>query len=130
MYSNNECAVKIGHRRTVYFTQKQGVRQGCSLSPTLFNIYINELAQQLEKSTTHGPILLDTEVKFLLFADDLVLMSTTEEGLQEKLNILRNFCKTRALKINTGKTRKGPALRRRNSKLTEILSNTQQNISI
>ena len=37
MYSNNKCSVKIGRQ---LFAQKRGVRQG--LSPTLFNIYINE----------------------------------------------------------------------------------------
>ena len=41
MYTNNKCAVKIGKKHTNFFTQGRGVRQGCSLSPTLFNIYIN-----------------------------------------------------------------------------------------
>ena len=44
IYSENKCGVKIGDQRTEFFTSKWGVRQGCSLSPTLFNIYINELA--------------------------------------------------------------------------------------
>ena len=45
MYTNNKCAVKIGKKHTHFFPQGRGVRQGCSLSPTLFNIYIKELAR-------------------------------------------------------------------------------------
>jgi hypothetical protein len=48
MYTNHKCAVKIGKKHTHFFPQGRGVRQGCSLSPTLFNIYINELARALE----------------------------------------------------------------------------------
>ncbi len=51
MYTASQCAVKIGNQRTEFFPQGRGVRQGCSLSPTLFNIYINQLANILE----HGP---------------------------------------------------------------------------
>ena len=40
MYTNM-CAVKIGIKHTHFFPQGCGVRQGCRLSPTLFNIYIN-----------------------------------------------------------------------------------------
>ncbi|KAL2076716.1 hypothetical protein ACEWY4_027687 [Coilia grayii] len=68
MYLDNKCAIKIDNSRTDYFTQGRGVRQGCSLSPTLFNIYINELAVQLEQSTAPGLPLNNMEVKFLLFA--------------------------------------------------------------
>ncbi len=81
MYSNNQCAIKIGNKRTEIFTQGRGVRQGCPLSPTLFNIYINELAKVLEQSSAPGLTLHDSNIKFLLFADDLVLLSPTEEGL-------------------------------------------------
>ncbi len=82
MYKHNKCAVKIHNQRTEYFTQGRGGKQGCSLSPTLFNIYINELADELERSAAPGLTLLDTDIKYLLYADDLILLSPTSEGLQ------------------------------------------------
>jgi hypothetical protein len=42
--------LKIGNKHTDVFSQGCGVRQGCSFSPTLFNIYINELQRALEQS--------------------------------------------------------------------------------
>ena len=86
MYTNNKCAVKIGKK-----PQGRGVRQGCSLSPTLFNIYINELARAPEQSAAPGLNLLESEVKCLLFAYDLVLLSPTKEGLQQHLDLLHRF---------------------------------------
>ena len=81
------------------------MRQGCSFSPTLFNIYINKLAQALEKSAAPGLTLLESEVKCLRFADDLVLLSPTKEGLQQHLDILHRFCQTWALTVNLSKTK-------------------------
>ncbi|MGH0143690.1 UNVERIFIED_CONTAM: hypothetical protein FKN15_018547 [Acipenser sinensis] len=105
MYTENKCAVKIGNKRTDFFTQGWGVRQGCSLSPTLFNIYINELATILEQSADPGLTLHDTEIKFLLYADDLVLLSPTEQGLQRNLALLEQYCQTWALAVNFKKTK-------------------------
>ena len=81
------------------------MRQGCSLSPTLFNIYINELARALEQSAAPGFTLLDSEFKWLLFADDLVLLTPTKEGLQQHLDLLHRFCQTWALTVNLSKTK-------------------------
>ena len=95
---DNKSAEKIDNSRTEYFTQGHGVRQGCSLSPTLFNIYVNELAVLLEQSTAPGLPLNNTEVKFLLFADDLVLLSPSKQGLQQHLDL--TFCQNWALTVN------------------------------
>lgn len=105
MYSGAKCAIKIGSKRTDYIPQECGVRQGCPLSPTLFNLYINELATILEMSTTTGPTLNNIDAKFLLFADDLVLLSPTANGLQMQLGLLQNFCQTWALAVNNNKTK-------------------------
>ncbi len=64
------------------------MRQGCSLSPTLFNIYINELAVQFEQSTVPGLTLQDKNIKLLLYADDLVPAE----------DLLENYCQNWALK--------------------------------
>ena len=66
MYTGNKCGIKIGNQRTDFFIQERGVRQGCNLSTTLFNIYINELATMLEQSSVPGLMLQDKEVKLLL----------------------------------------------------------------
>ncbi len=71
---------------------KRGVQQGCGLSPNTVNIYINELAVQFEQSTAPGLTLQDKNIKFLLYADDLVLLSSTPQGLQQHLDLLENYC--------------------------------------
>jgi hypothetical protein len=40
-----------------------------------------------------------------MYADDMVLLSPTAEGLQEKLNLLNTYCKDWCLKVNTQKTK-------------------------
>ena len=105
MYTNNMCSIKIGHKRTDFISQERGVRQGCCLSPALFNIYINELASILELSTVPGLTLHNTEIKFLLYADDLILLSPTKEGLQQSLDLLDRYCQTWALAVNLKKTK-------------------------
>ena len=97
MYTKNKCEVKMDKKRAHFFPQGRGGRQGCSLSPTLFDVYINELARALEKSAAPGLTLLESEVRCLLFADDLVLLSPTKEGLQQHLDLLHRFCQTWAL---------------------------------
>ena len=105
MYKNNRCCVKIHNRLTDYFDQTKGVRQGCCLSPTLFNIYINDLATKIERSSSPGLKLLNKEIKCLLFADDLLLLSPSPEALQESLNIINEYSITWALPINLDKSK-------------------------
>ena len=59
------------------------VKQGCPLSPTLFWIYIDELEAFLHEHihNTDGCILHQVLISILLFADDVVLLSSSLEGL-------------------------------------------------
>ena len=52
----------------------------------------------------HAPTLMLREVPLLLFADDLVLMSTSVEGLQRLLSALQIFCENRRLSVSLDKT--------------------------
>ena len=83
MYSKNSCAIKIGNKRTGFFRCKKGVRQGRPLSPNLFNIYLNDIVERLNKANT-TPLLPKngSNIICLLYADDIVIMSLSEDGLQ------------------------------------------------
>ena len=58
-----------------------GVKQGCPLSPTLFGLYIDEVADFIIRGGGGGVDISGTPVHIMLYADDIVLVSESQEGL-------------------------------------------------
>ena len=74
----------------LYLTFK-GLKQGCVLSPTLFNIFIDDVESIFTENC--DPVRLsDKDLNHLLYADDLILISKSPEGLQNCLNHLDEYC--------------------------------------
>ena len=103
LYKETESCVQINNFTTTWFRTLQGVRQGDNLSPTLFNIYLNDLAKEL-KDLELGVSIGDTQVCILLYADDIVLISEDEQKLQKMLDHVGNWCNKWQMKVNTEKT--------------------------
>ena len=90
MYSSYNCSVKLEEGSTPFFKSQIGVKQGCNLSPTLFNFFINDLPDIFNRSCT--PVTLnDTELSCLLYADDLVLLSESKAGFTDLSNKTRQL---------------------------------------
>ena len=101
IYLHEESKVKIGKHLSETITVNQGVRQGCILSPLLFNIFISDLPSQLEKPEHHAPNINESKtLGCILWADDLVLLSTTEDGLGKMIVKLATYADDNGLKIN------------------------------
>jgi hypothetical protein len=88
-----------------WFSVEQGIRQGDTLSPLLFNIFVNEIPELLLKENCASPTLLNSKVPCLLYADDIVLLSETKEGLQNAINNVKKYCDTWELAINPNKSK-------------------------
>jgi len=106
MYAKTNLCIKTQNKLTKFFRSSIGVRQGDNLSPTLFKIYINDLAHDLEQTPNTDPVQLDqTLINCLMYADDIVLLSTTQEGLQTSINTLQSFSNKWKLEVNLNKTK-------------------------
>ena len=104
MYNSCEYAVKTCRGITSTFSSEVGVKQGCGMSPLLSNIFQNDLYQIFDD--TCSPICLNNNLKMncLSWADDLVLISKTKDGIQNCLNKLSEYCEKWHLTVNTEKT--------------------------
>ncbi len=90
---------------TSSFRCQQGVKQGCPLSPLLFGLYLDALKGCLDGRECDAPTLTNVHVWLLLFANNLVLTSESEVGLQQQLDTLQQFCAERGLIMNVEKTK-------------------------
>ena len=106
MYCGNFACVKLSNRISAPFPVDIGVRQGCVLSPTLFNIFIADLCTSLTNDAAHG-LHLDGKsvISNIIWADDIVLLSSTKEGLQYQLDQLSLFSIENHLTVNINKTK-------------------------
>ena len=87
LYSDVKCCVRVNGFDTSWFDVKCGLKQGCPLSPILFNLYINDLVTML-KGLDVGVNIGDEKVCILLYADDIVLIAESADDLQTLLNHL------------------------------------------
>jgi len=104
MYAQSKSCVRLHNKITDFFPTGLGVKQGDNLSPNLFKIFVNDLPDYLQD--TPDPIFANTRpVHCLMYADDIILLSSSAQGLQQKLNRLNEYCKDWCLNINTDKTK-------------------------
>ena len=104
LYKDVSCTVSINNCLTEWFPVRQGLKQGCGMSPTLFAIYINDLAEEISRLNC-GIDLDSFQISILLYADDIVLLTESEGNMQKMLNVLHVWCSKWRLAVNESKTR-------------------------
>ena len=103
MYQDVKYCVRLNGIDTEWFKVMNGLKQGCMLSPLLFNLFINDLVEAIN-SLGVGVDIGQEKVSVLLYADDLVLLAETEADLQKLLDTLSNWCTRNHIRVNEDKS--------------------------
>ena len=106
LYAGQEATVRTGHGTTDWFQIGKGVRQGCILSPCLFNFYAEYIMRNawLEEAQA-GIKIAGRNINNLRYADDTTLMAESEEELKSLLMKVKVESEKVGLKINIQKTK-------------------------
>ena len=87
------------------FLLNSGTRQGCPLSPVLFNIVFEVLATAIRAEKEIKGIQIGKEVKLSLFVDDMILyIENPKESTRKLLELINEYSKVAGYKINTQKS--------------------------
>ena len=103
LYSSINACVKLGDCTSRNVSMRQGVRQGCPLSPILFNLFVEKLAERLRQSG-FGAKVKGIDLESLLYADDVVLIGKSSDDLQGMIDVVDKFCRQWRMEINLKKS--------------------------
>jgi hypothetical protein len=104
LYRNQETIIEIGEENRKARIQ-QGVRQGCPLSPLIFNIFIECVIRKLIESGKGGVKFNGVSIQFVRFADDIAALADTSKHLEELITDMDTVINDFGLKININKTK-------------------------
>ena len=111
LYVNSSACVRVGNEVSECFPVKVGLRQGCVMSPWLFNLYIDGVVREVNARVMgRGLKLIDAnanewELNQLLFADDTVVVADSEEKLNQLVTEFGRVCERRKLRVNVDKSK-------------------------
>ena len=106
LYAGEEATVRTGHGTTDWFQIGKGVRQGCILSPCLFNFYAEYIMRNARLDEAQAGIkTAGRNINNLRYADDTTLMAESEEELKSLLMKMKEESKKVGLKLNIQKTK-------------------------
>ena len=91
-YQNVQYCVLTPYGRTKFFKSNLGLKQGDTMSPRFFNLFIMDIIS-IFGNECNPHFLQGCAINVLLFADDLVLLSMSQEGLQTALDKLEEYCR-------------------------------------
>ena len=103
MYWEETAVVRTEHGITEEFQVKKCVRQGCVLSPSLFNLYTEKIFREIEDM--EGVNVGVHNINNLRYADDTSLLALEEQKLQNLLNTVNDKGKLYGMEINVKKTK-------------------------
>ena len=106
LYVGQEVTVRTGHGTTDWFQIEKGVRQGCILSPCLFNLYAEYIMRNAGLEETQAGIkIAGRNINILRHEDDTTLMAESEEELRSLLMKVKEESEKVGLKLNIQKTK-------------------------
>ena len=110
LYAGQEATVRTGHGTTDWFQIGKGVRQGCILSPCLFNLYAEYIMRNAGLDEAQAGIkIARRNINNLGYADNITLMAESKEELKSLLMKLKEESEKVGLKLNTQKTKIMPS---------------------
>ena len=106
LYAGQDATVRTGHGTTDWFQRGKGVRQGCILSPCLFNLYAEYILRNTGLEETQAGIkIAGRNINNLRYADDTTLMAESEEELKSLLMKVKMESEKVGLNLNIQKTK-------------------------
>jgi len=105
LYRKQLAKVKVAGTLSEWFPVKKGVRQGCVLSPYLFNILAEMVMRETFDGFQGGLQIRGRMITNLCYANDIILLATSEAELQELVDRLDRVSRRYSLLINIDKTK-------------------------
>jgi len=106
IYTQNKILIKFNNKLSKLVEINKGVCQGCTLSPTLFNIYLDKIITKWQsKDITGIKLSKNQQPSMLLFADDQVIIADTEDNLQKAVHKLNQIITEYGLTTSAQKTK-------------------------
>ena len=106
LYAGQEATVRIGYGTTDWFQIGKVIRQGCILSPCLFNFYAGYIVRNARLDEAQAVIkIAGRNINNLRYADDTTIMADSEEELKSLLMKVKKKSEIVGLKLNIQKTK-------------------------
>ena len=106
LYAGQEATVRTGHGTTDWFQIGKGVRQGCTLSPCLFNFYAEYIMRNARLDESQAGIkIARRNINNFRYTDNITLMAESEEELKNLLRKVKEESEKAGIKLNIQKTK-------------------------